>query len=232
MHPQAFTAVSTILLTDRNPVNAANTPVHRKRRYSSMTRYLHTAQVSSHAGGMQYRVLCKSNRPGTLSRAPIQSPYAAQQGHKAPVLRAREGKWALMTANTTNWSGAQALITALGLPNNPSKPTFIVIQEHRNAGPDDCKQAEDWASNYGYNLSVAPAATTGRGKLQTSGGVAVGAQKHIGITKDMAFQQHFSKHRGRIHAVICNCLFPRGVLLVGAYWKDGLDMAMLSKLSI
>ena len=126
---------------------------------------------------MQYRVLCKSNRPGTLSRAPIQSPDAAQQGHKAPALRAREGQWALMTANTTNWPGVQALITALGLPNNPSKLTFIVIQEHRNAGPDECKQAEDWASNYGYNLSVAPAAITGRGKLQTSGGVAVGAQK-------------------------------------------------------
>ena len=196
MHLQAVTAVSTILIIDRHPANAANAPVLRKRRYSSMTRYLHTAQISSQAGAMQYRVFCNSNRPGTLSRAPIQSPYIAPKGHTAPAPRAREGKWALMTANTTNWKAAQALIRALGRPSSPSKPTFIVIQEHRNAGPDECKQAEDWASNYGYNLSVAPAATTGRGKLQTSGGVAVGAQKHIGITIDMAFQQQFATHKG------------------------------------
>ena len=136
-----------------------------------------------------------------------------------------------MTANTTNWPGAKALITALGMPNNPSRPTFISLQEHRNAGLDECTRAEDWARNHGYNLSVAPAAATGSSKLHTSGGVAVGAQKHIGITKDLAFQQHFAKHTGRIHAVICNCLFPRWILLVGMYWKNGLDMVMLRKLA-
>ena len=187
MNLQAGTVASTTLVIDRHLANAFNTPVHRKRRYSSMTRYLHTAQSSSQAGARHYRVLHNSNMPGTLSRAPIQSPYAELKRHTAPAPLAREGKWALMTANTTNRKGAQALIRALGFPSNPSKPTFIVIQEHRNADPDVCKQAEDWASNYGYNLSLAPAATTGRGKLQTSGGVAVGAQKHIGIAIDMAF---------------------------------------------
>ena len=216
------TADSTATKTNSKQDSTAtkhSTPLGRKRHYSSMARFLHTTQGSSYLGSKQYRDQGKSNRPGVPSKAPIQNPSTAQQGHSPPVLRTQEGPWSLMTANTTNWPGAKALITALGLPNNPSRPTFIVLQEHRNAGPDDCKRAEDWASNHGYNLSVAPAATTGRSKLHTSGGVAVGAQKHIGITKDMVFQHHFAKHRGRIHAVICNCLFPGGVVLVGAYWK-------------
>ena len=164
------------------------------------------------------------------SRAPIQNPYLSLKPMARKPL-GRQGTWALMTANTTNWEGAERLIRALGRPGHPSKPTFIVIQEHRKADTQACKQAEDWASEYGYNLSLAPAAHTGTGKLQTSGGVAVGVQKHIGITIDLPFQQEFAAYQGRIHAVICNCLFKRGVLVVGAYWRSGLDHAMLNQLS-
>ena len=213
MHAQACTFAGTTAAIGRHLANASSAPIRKKRTYCSMTRYLHTAQ-SKQASPTQCRASL-NKRPGTPSRAPIQSPYAKL---KKPTVRAplgREGKWALMTANTTNWKGAKRLIRALGLPSNPSKPTFIVIQEHRNADPEVCKQAEDWASGYGYNLSLAPAATTGKGKLQTSGGVAVGAQKHIGITIDLPFQQQFAAYKGRIHAVICNCLFKLGVLLVG-----------------
>ena len=182
-------------------------------------------------GGKLHAKEDKHNTPGELSTAPIQGLTALQQAQRLPVSGARPGQWSLMTANTTNWMGAKTLITALGRDPNPRRPTFIVLQEHRNAEPDDCKRAEDWSRINGYNLSFAPAASTGLGKLNTSGGVAVGALQHIGIAKDIAFQQHFAKHKGRIHAVVCNCLFPRGVLLVGAYWKSGLDMNMLRRLA-
>ena len=180
------TVRKTSSMQDRIAIKQS-TPVGRKRRFSNMARFLHTAQGSIYMSSKQHQDQGKSNRPGVPSKAPIQSPSATQQVHSPPTLRAQEGRWSLMTANTTNWPGAKALITALGLPNNPRRSTFIVLQEHRNAGLDDCKRAEDWARNHGYNLSVAPAATTGRSKLHTSGGVAVGALKHIGITKDIVF---------------------------------------------
>ena len=135
-----------------------------------------------------------------------------------------------MTANTTNWMGAKPLITAFNRGNNPRRPAFIVLQEHRNAGQDECRRAEDWARSKGYTLSFSPAVRTGIGKLNTSGGVAVGAARRIGIAQDPVFNQHFEKFPG-IHAVICNCMFPRGILLIGAYWRNGLDNKLLSRLA-
>ena len=145
--------------------------------------------------------------------------------------RANPEQWTLMTANTTNWMGAKTLITALGREPNTRRPTFIALQEHRNAKQDDCKRAEDWSRSKGYTLSFSPAARTGMGKLNSSGGVAVGALQRIGISQDVIFQQQFTKHQDRIHAVICNCMFPRGVLLVGTYWRNGLDMKLLRRLA-
>ena len=215
--------------TSSTPQNSKSR--HRIRSYSSLTRSLHTAQPGSAPVNKHHQGKGNNIRSTILSAAPIQRPTHTKITDGPPAIQAQIGLWSLMTANTSNWPGAQALITALGMPSNPSRPTFITIQEHRNAGPEDCKRAEDWARNQGYNLSFAPAASTGSSKLHTSGGVAVGALKHIGITKDLAFQQHFAKHTGRIHAVICNCLFSRGTLLVGMYWKNGLDMVMLRKLA-
>ena len=153
MHSQACTHTGSI---------ASN----RRPRYSNMTRYLHTAQ-NKHANHSQGRSSL-NKKPGMPSRAPIQDPYLSLKPMARKPL-GRQGTWALMTANTTNWEGAERLFRALGSPGHPSKPTFIVIQEHRKADTQACKQAEDWASGYGYNLSLAPAAHTGTGKLQTSG---------------------------------------------------------------
>ena len=166
-----------------------NAPVSRKRRYSAMSRFLHTAPGDTPTGGKQQQNQNKNRTPCGLSKAPIQGLSTKQQSQSPQVQRTQTGTWSLMTANTTNWMGAKALITALGRHNNPRRPTFIVLQEHRNAGPDDCKRAEDWSRNKGYNLSFAPAATTGLSKLHTSGGVAVGALHHIGITKDIVAPQ-------------------------------------------
>ena len=196
-----------------------------------MTRFLHTTSDSIPTIDKHHQKDGKRNALGVLSKAPIQGLSVTQRTLNPQALGTLPVPWSLMTANTTNWMGAKALFTALGRGNNPTRPTFVALEEHRNAQQEDCKKAEDWCRNKGYNLSFAPASTTGLGKLHTSGGVAVGALHHIGITQDMAFQQHFLAHKGRIHAVICNCLFPRGVLLVGAYWKNGLDMNMLTRLA-
>ena len=179
-------------------------PRHRTRSYSSLSRSLHTALPYSIPAIGAHQGSNTDNRAKLLSPAPIQRPTLTKIPGGPPATQAQVGLWSLMTANTSNWPGAQALLTALGMPSNPSRPTFITIQEHRNAGQEDCRKAEDWARNHGYNLSLARAASTGSSKLHTSGGVAVGALKHIGITQDLAFQQHFAKHTGRIHAVICN----------------------------
>ena len=151
MHSQACTFAGTTAATNRRPTNASTAPIRKKRSYCNMTRYLHTAQ-SNQATPTQGRSSL-NKKPGTPSRAPIQNPYAKLKPTARTPL-GREGRWALMTANTTNWEGAERLIRALGRPGHPSKPTFIVIQEHRKADPQACKQAEDWASSYGYNLSL------------------------------------------------------------------------------
>ena len=179
-----------------------------------MARFLHITPDSTPTGGKQHQKQVKSNAPGILSKAPIQGLSATQHLQNPFVQRAQAGPWFLMTANTTNWMGAKALITALGRHNNPRKPTFIVLQEHRNAGPDDCKRAEDWARNKGYNLSFAPAATTRLGKLHTSGGVAVGAQQHIGLTKDKFFSTTSQSTQGASMRSFATVSFPEACSLL------------------
>ena len=135
MAPDAATIQDRMIITQ-------NTPAARKRRYSTMTRFLHTTPGSISMCGKQHQNQGKSNAPGVLSKAPVQGLSATQHVQSPPVPRAQAEPWSLMTANTTNWMGAKALITALGRHNNPRRPTFIVLQEHRNAGPDERKRAE------------------------------------------------------------------------------------------
>ena len=196
-----------------------------------MSRYLHTAPSGATAGGERHAKEDTHNQIGEQSRAPIQGFATRQEAQCALSAPARPEQWSFMTANTTNWMGAKTLITALGRDPNTRRPTFIALQEHRNAKQDDCKRAEDWSRSKGYTFSFSPAARTGMGKLNTSGGVAVGALQRIGISQDVIFQQQFTKHQDRIHAVICNCMFPRGVLLVGTYWRNGLDMKLVRRLA-
>ena len=116
-----------------NSTSQSNTARNRKRRYSSMTRSLHTAQHGSAPDNKQHQERGNNNMASTLSAAPIQRPTQTKNASGHPARQAQAGLWSLMTANTTNWPGAKALITALGMPNNPSRPTFITLQEHRNA---------------------------------------------------------------------------------------------------
>ena len=90
-----------------------STPVSRKRRYSAMARFLHTTPDSTPTGGKQHQKQGKSNAPGILSKAPIQGFSATQHVQSPPGQKAQAGPWFLMTANTTNWMGAKALITHL-----------------------------------------------------------------------------------------------------------------------
>ena len=41
----------------------------------------------------------------------------------------------------------------------------------------------------------------------------------------------FTKHQDCIHAVICSCLSPRGIRLVGVSWRNGLEMKLLRRLA-
>ena len=136
----------------------------------------------------------------------------------------------LLLANTTTWSGAQALIERLGQPGQPSKPDLLVLLEHRKATSEACKEAEDWAKGRGFHLAAALARPTGPGHLQSSGGVAVGTLHHIGLTESEGFAAAFADFPGRVHAMVINCIFPKGLLLIGAYWRDGLDLSMLERL--
>ena len=203
----------------------------RKPRYCIMARHLHTALGDTNDGNERHLQEKAQHKRIELTKAPIQGSTTRQEPQGRQEASASLDQWTLMTANTTNWMGAKTLITALNRDNNPRRPAFIVFQEHRNAGEDDCRRAEDWARSKGYTLSVSPAARTGMGKLNTSGGVAVGALRRIGISQEPVFNQRFAKHHDCIHAVICNCLFPKGILLVGAYWRNGLDMKLLRKLA-
>ena len=133
MAPAATTIQDIMIITQ-------NTPVSRKRRYSTMTRFLHITSDSILTIDKHHQKDGKRNALGVLSKAPIQGLSVTQRTLNPQALGTLPVPWSLMTANTTNWMGAKALFTALGRGNNPTRPTFVALQEHRNAQPEDCKK--------------------------------------------------------------------------------------------
>ena len=133
----------------------------RKPRYSSMARHLHTALSDTYDGNERHLSEKAQHKRIELTKAPIQGNTTRHEPQSQQEASASLDQWTLMTANTTNWMGAKTLITALNRGNNPRRPAFIVLQEHRNAGQDECRRAEDWARSKGYTLTFSPATRTG-----------------------------------------------------------------------
>ena len=121
----------------------------RKPTYSIMTKHLHTALSDTLDGNERYQ-RDKAQQRIELTKAPIQGNTTRHEPQSQQEASANLDQWTLMTANTTNWMGAKTLITALNRGNSPRRPVFIVLQEHRNAGQDECRRAEDWARSKGY----------------------------------------------------------------------------------
>ena len=117
-----------------------------------------------------------------------------------------------------------------GQPTRPRRPDIIFLQEHRKADKAACKDAEDWARQRGFSLTLAPAKITGVGPLATSGGVGIGARHGIGI-QPIPYSA-FSEFPGRIHAATINSILPSGIRAVAVYFRDGLDWRMLEVLAI
>ena len=168
-HDISLQSLTAIQGSPSAPHLRSSTPVARARR-DSQAMPLHTASSRDQPSNGPLTKANKHSKLGEPSKAPIQGLTTLQQAFRSPSLGASPGQWSLMTANTTNWMGAKTLITAFGREHNPGRPTFIALQQHRNARPIDCKQAEDWSRRYCYNVSFSPAASTGKGMLNTSGG--------------------------------------------------------------
>ncbi len=151
----------------------------------------------------------------------------SQLNHELSRKRSKPNKhsWRITSSNTTAWSGGEALIEAFGNGLAPDHPDILAAQEHRLNLPERLRGEEDWTRARGYNMSFAPAKRTGPKPTETSGGVASGARTFIGISPVSV--DIFQDYPGRMQVTKLNAIVPGGVLLLNAYFRDGLDANML-----
>jgi len=130
----------------------------------------------------------------------------------------REAGWTLVTANTTAWSSAQALIGFLA--DSDVKPDMMCLQETRLETAEANSAAAAWAAKQGLRLDFGAALSTGPGPLQNSGGTASGVKAHVGSAPVPISGVHAS----RATDTHMEGLIKGGVTVVSIYLHDGMGL--------
>ena len=121
------------------------------------------------------------------------------------------GLWALVTANVTAWSSADALLRRAGAD-------AILLQEHHIVGQDACSRLAQASTYPRWRLSLQAALATDRGG--SSAGVAIAVARHTGLSHSIDLPQRATmSHRLQIRHWSGLC--KGGVHLVSVYLYDG-----------
>ena len=148
-------------------------------------------------------------------------PHPSERG----VLNSgRKEKLRLLTANANTWSSMQVLLEWLESKRQDDDASFqvhgIAAQELRLREPEKVLAAQSWAWQRNFRLSLNRADRVGEAELAVSAGTGFLSRSDIAAAP--VELGTLAQYASRVFASTINIGLPFGLLVVSAYFKDGL----------